>query len=120
MMPTETGAAVGTPAFMSPEQAAGRLDQLGPASDAYSLGAMLYCLLTGRAPFESDEIGEVLRRVQRGDFAPPRQIDPSIDRALEAICLKAMALDSDDRYGPKPNTDTGGEFPWRVAEPESG
>ena len=92
------GSALGTPAYMSPEQAQGDLDQLGPRSDVYSLGATLYCLLTGRPPFEGDDIGEVLRTVQRGEFPPPRQVDPSIDRALEAVCLKAMALKPEDRY----------------------
>src|SRR5262249_24519602 len=68
-----------------------------PRSDVYSLGATLYCLLTGRAPFDG-EAGEVLRKVQRGEFPPPRQLDPSIDRALEAVCLKAMATRPEDRY----------------------
>ncbi|AMV41022.1 tetratricopeptide repeat protein [Planctomyces sp. SH-PL62] len=63
----------------------------------YSLGATLYCLLTGRVPFDG-EIGEVLRKVQRGEFPPPRQVAPSIDRALEAVCLKAMANHPEDRY----------------------
>ena len=85
------GNALGTPAYMSPEQARGDLDRLGPRSDVYSLGATLYCLLTGRPPFEGDDVGEVLRKVQRGDFPAPRQLDPSIDQALEAVCLKAMA-----------------------------
>ena len=61
---------------MSPEQAAGDLDRLGPRSDVYSLGATLYCLLTGKAPFDGDA-GEVLRRVRAGDFPPPRRLDPS-------------------------------------------
>jgi serine/threonine-protein kinase len=96
---TLPGSALGTPAYMSPEQARGELDRLGPRSDVYSLGATLYCLLTGRPPVEADDIGEVLRCVQRGDIPPPRKLDASIDRALEAICLKAMALEPDDRYG---------------------
>jgi serine/threonine-protein kinase len=95
---TLPGSALGTPAFMSPEQARGEMDRLGPRSDVCALGATLYCLLTGKPPFEDAEIGELLRKVQRGEFAPPRRIDPSIDRALEAICLKAMTLNPDDRY----------------------
>ena len=83
---------MGTPAYMSPEQARGDLERLGPRSDVYSLGATLYCLLTGRPPFEGDDVGGVLRAVQRGEFPPPRRLDASIDRALEAVCLKAMAL----------------------------
>ena len=90
---------LGTPAYMSPEQAAGDLDRLGPRSDVYGLGATLYCLLTGKRPQEGDDVGEVLRKVQRGEFVPPRQIDPSIDPALEAVCLKAMATKPEDRYG---------------------
>ena len=94
---TLPGSALGTPAYMSPEQARGDLEHLGPRSDVYSLGATLYCLLTGRPPFEGDDLGAVLRAVQRGEFAPPRQIIPKIDRALEAIS-KAMALLPEDRY----------------------
>jgi serine/threonine protein kinase/tetratricopeptide (TPR) repeat protein len=95
---TLPGSALGTPAFMSPEQARGEIDRLGPRSDVYSLGATLYCLLTGKAPQEEDDLGEVLRRVQRGELTPPRRIDPSIDPALEAACLKAMAFRPEDRY----------------------
>jgi serine/threonine protein kinase len=94
---TLPGSALGTPAYMSPEQAAGELDRLGPRSDVYSLGATLYCLLTGKPPFEGD-VAKVLRKVGRGEFARPRQLDPDINPALEAICLKAMATRSEDRY----------------------
>jgi hypothetical protein len=95
---TLPGSALGTPAYMSPEQARGDLVALGPRSDVYSLGATLYCLMTGRPPFAGDDIGLVLGRVQRGDFAPPRRLDPSIDKALEAVCLRAMATRPEDRY----------------------
>jgi serine/threonine-protein kinase len=95
---TLPGSALGTPAYMSPEQAQGNLDRLGPRSDVYSLGATLYCLLTGRPPF-AGEAAEVIPAVQRGEFLPPRIIDPSIDRALAGVCLKAMALKPEDRYG---------------------
>jgi tetratricopeptide (TPR) repeat protein len=94
---TLPGSALGTPAYMCPEQARGDLTALGPPSDVYSLGATLYCVLTGQAPFEG-EVGEVLRRVQVGDFPPPRQLDSTIDRAVEAVCLKAMATDPRLRY----------------------
>ena len=57
---------------MSPEQAGGELDRLGARSDVYSLGATLYCLVTGRPPFEGDDVGAVLRKVQEADFPPPR------------------------------------------------
>jgi serine/threonine protein kinase len=96
---TVAGSTIGTPPFMSPEQAAGRLDLLGPASDVYSLGATLYCVLTGYAPFEGKDVGAVLRKVRAGDFPRPRQQDPDVPAALEAVCLKAMALDPRDRYG---------------------
>ncbi|MBI1913292.1 MAG: SUMF1/EgtB/PvdO family nonheme iron enzyme [Planctomycetes bacterium] len=95
---TQTGKALGTPAYMSPEQAAGRLDQLGPHSDVCSLGATLYCLLTGQAPFAEADVGAVLRKVQQGDFRPPRQVNRLVPAALEAVCLKAMALRPQDRY----------------------
>src|SRR5262249_52531661 len=96
--PTQMGSAVGTPAYMSPEQAAGRLDLLGPASDIYSLGATLYSLLTGRPAVAGQEVGEVLRKVQSGDVTPVRQAKPSVPAVLEAICHKAMALKPEARY----------------------
>jgi eukaryotic-like serine/threonine-protein kinase len=95
---TLPGSAMGTPAYMSPEQASGDLEQLGARSDVYSLGATLYCLLTGRPPFEGKDLGVVLSEVRRGAFPPPRQADSSIDRALEVVCLKAMALKPEDRH----------------------
>jgi WD40 repeat protein/tRNA A-37 threonylcarbamoyl transferase component Bud32 len=96
---TLPGTALGTPAYMSPEQAEGRLERVGPRSDVYSLGATLYCLLTGKPPIDETDIAEALRQVQRGEFPPPRAARPSIPHGLEAICLKAMALKPEDRYG---------------------
>jgi eukaryotic-like serine/threonine-protein kinase len=95
---TLPGSALGTPAYMSPEQAEGNHEALGPRSDVYSLGATLYYLLTGQPAVPGDDIGAILRAVQRGELVPPRQVDPSIDAALEAVCLKAMALRPEDRY----------------------
>jgi tetratricopeptide (TPR) repeat protein/tRNA A-37 threonylcarbamoyl transferase component Bud32 len=103
---TEAGTRLGTPAYMSPEQAAGKIDSLGPASDVYSLGATLYCLLTGRAPFIDTDVMELLPKVERGEFPPPRQLKPWIHPALAAICLKAMATDPARRYeSPRKLTD---------------
>jgi serine/threonine-protein kinase len=96
---TLPGSALGTPAYMSPEQAEGDLEHLGPSSDVYSLGTTLYCLLTGRPPFEGDDVGALLGAVRKGEFSQPRKLDPSIDKALEAVCLRAMALKPEDRYG---------------------
>ena len=95
---TLPGSALGTPAYMSPEQAHGELEHLGPRTDIYSLGATLYYLLTGKPPQEGEDVAELLRRAQQGEFRPPRQLDPSIDPALEAICLQAMAHRPEDRY----------------------
>ena len=83
---------------MSPEQAAGRWSAVGPASDVYSLGATLYHLLAGKVPFDGRNVGEVLDKVRRGAFPPPSQRKPDVPRALEAVCLKAMALEPEERY----------------------
>ncbi len=95
---TLPGSALGTPAYMSPEQARGDLDRLGSRSDVYSLGATLYCLLTGKPPFDVDDVGAILRAVQEGRFQRPSQHDPSLDKSLEAVCLKAMSTRPEDRY----------------------
>jgi serine/threonine protein kinase len=94
---TVTGQAVGTPAYMSPEQAAGDLEAMAPASDVYSLGATLYVLLTDRPPFSGEPV-EVLRDVQRGRFDAPRAVRPRVPKALDAICRKAMATETAARY----------------------
>ena len=94
---TIAGQAVGTPAYMSPEQAAGRLRAVGPASDVYSLGATLYVLLTDRRPFDG-ESSQVLQAVQDGRFRTPREIRPRVPKALDAICRRAMAREPSSRY----------------------
>jgi serine/threonine protein kinase len=113
---TEMGSAVGTPAYMSPEQAAGRWDVVAQASDIYGLGAVLYTLLTGRAPLEKGNWPEMNQKIQRGDIALPRVMKPDVSRALEAICLKAMAVDPENRYPSAENLAADIEH-WMADEP---
>jgi len=98
--PTTIGTVVGTLGFMSPEQASGmKNEEIGPPSDIYGLGAILYRILTSRTS-QDLSVGkqEVLRRIEAGEIAPPRSHNANIPRPLESICLKAMSTDPDDRY----------------------
>jgi serine/threonine-protein kinase len=95
---TAAGSVMGTPAFMSPEQAEGRTADTGPSADVYSLGATLYELLTDRPPVNEGDLAEVIAAVREGRFPPPRRVNADVPRALEAVCLKAMALKPADRY----------------------
>lgn len=94
---TSEGALLGTPAYMSPEQARGEADSVGPRSDQYSLGTVLYELLTGRRPFDGSG-AVVIARVAADDPPPPQSIDPEIPADLDAICRKAMDRDPSRRY----------------------
>jgi serine/threonine protein kinase len=90
---TVGGELLGTPRYMSPEQADGRQEAIGPATDVFGLGAILYELLTGQAPLQGSTVGEVLREARDGRVRPPRMLQPRIPRALERICLKALSAD---------------------------
>jgi serine/threonine-protein kinase len=96
---TVQGQVVGTPAYMSPEQAEGRLDVLDVRSDVYGLGAILYEVLTGQPPFTKSVAQDLLQQVVHEPPTPPHVFFPGVPKALEAICLKALAKKPGDRYG---------------------
>jgi serine/threonine-protein kinase len=95
---TATGSVIGTPNYMPPEQAAGKLDQVNERSDVYSIGAMAYAMLTGRPPFSGSSHVETLMQVMSEEPAPPRKLNPGIPADLEAICAKCMEKNPADRY----------------------
>lgn len=93
-----SGGTAGTLGYMSPEQFQDADAPLGPASDIYSLGATLYHLLTGSAPHQGSSLTETSKVIRTGDFPPPSRINKAVPKALEAVCLKAMALKPQERY----------------------
>jgi serine/threonine-protein kinase len=95
---TGTGVILGTPSYMSPEQAAGQADRVGPLSDVYSLGAILYELLTGRTPFRGATPLDVLVQVLESEAPPPRRLNPAVPHGLEMICLRCLENTPPERY----------------------
>lgn len=96
---TETGQVLGTPSYMSPEQASGKSALIGPASDIYSLGAILYSCIAGRAPFVAESTVDTIMQVLKKDPVSPRDLNPSVPKDLETICLKCLTKEPHKRYG---------------------
>jgi TRAP transporter TAXI family solute receptor len=95
---TATGAAIGTPGYMAPEQAAGRRREIGVAADIYSLGAILYEMLTGRPPFSGESVVDIILDVIHKEPLPPHVVNPQVNPELEVVCLKCLRKNPADRY----------------------
>jgi serine/threonine protein kinase len=95
---TQSGQALGTPAYMAPEQADGRIELIDRRTDIYGLGAILFEVLTGQPPHSGSGTADVLRRIANGETPRARAVEPSVPHALEAVCARAMARSRDERY----------------------
>ena len=96
---TLSGTALGTPGYMAPEQALGQSENIGPSADVYSLGAILYKLLTGRPPFQGETSAATIQQLLADDPVPPSRVNRTVPRDLETICLKCLHKEPQRRYG---------------------
>ena len=113
---TKSGTLMGTPSYMAPEQARGEIKEVGPLADVYSLGAMLYELLTGRPPFLASSAMDTIMQVTRDEAMAPTRIVPGTPRDIETICMKCLQKESDKRYPQRPGAGggSGALSDWRA------
>ncbi len=95
---TSSGQILGTPNYMAPEQAAGKIDEIGPLADVYALGGILYCMLVGKPPYQGKNLADTLYQVQFQELTPPNRLNPRVHRDVATICVKALAKSPASRY----------------------
>ena len=117
---TRTGVLVGTPAYMAPEQVDASLGPIGPATDVYGLGTVLYELLTGMPAFAADNPADAIRRIAAAELTAPRDRRREVPRDLEAICLRAMQRRPQDRYPSAAALAADLRRFWRARRPKPG
>src|SRR5262249_15200576 len=95
---TRAGAILGTPSYMAPEQAQSRPEDIGPATDVYALGVLLYEMLTGRPPFQATQLLDLLEQVRRDEPVAPSRLQPRVPRDVNNICLTCLRKEPSQRY----------------------
>ncbi len=116
---TQSGALMGTPAYMPPEQVAGQRDQIGPWTDVYAMGVILYEMLTGAVPFSAESVTEILRKVLAREFTPISELRPELPAPIQQVVERALANAHDERYPDADAMRQGWEAAYRTVDPHA-